>query len=60
MATRAARKGADDRTLCALLRHESDDQPYEYVDADITGIRKTLESMYSMKNEDLDIDTEVT
>jgi integrase len=56
-ATRAARRGSDEKTLCALLRHETEDQPYEYIDADLAGIRKTLESMYAI--DEIDTDTEV-
>ena len=54
IATRVARAGGDDRLLCALLRHETDDQPYEYIDADISGIRRTLESMYAMTDDETD------
>ena len=57
-ATRAARRGADERTLCALLRHETDDQPYGYIDADLPGIRKTLEAMYTFP--EIDTNTEVS
>lgn len=52
LATRVARRGADDRLLCMLLRHESDDMPYEYIDADISGIRKTLEKMYTLPDDE--------
>lgn len=57
LATRVAHKGADDRLLCALLRHESDDQPYEYIDVQYASIRSTLYELYSMP--DPEIDTEV-
>lgn len=52
LATRLARAGHDEDLIAAILRHESDGQPYEYIDADLKGIRKTVESMYSMDNED--------
>jgi hypothetical protein len=44
-------RGGDERLLCTLLRHESDDQPYEYVDPDFAGIRKTLEAMYTFDDD---------
>ena len=51
MATRVARAGGDDRLFCALLRHETDEQPYEHIDSDISGIRRTLESVYAMTDD---------
>ena len=48
LATRAARNGASEEQLCALLRHTADDQPYGYIDADISGIRRVLEKLYAM------------
>jgi integrase/recombinase XerD len=57
LATRVARRGGDERLLCTLLRHESDDQPYEYIDPDYDGIRNTLEALYALPDEE--IDTEV-
>ena len=57
-ATRASRRGADEKTLCALLRHETDDQPYGYIEADLPGIRKTLESMYSIDQFEMDVGVE--
>lgn len=57
MATRVARRGGDERLLCTLLRHETDDMPYEYIDVDYDGIRKTLEVLYAFPDDD--IDTEI-
>jgi integrase/recombinase XerD len=54
MATRVARSGGNDDLLCMLLRHESDDMPYEYIDADILGIRRTLEALYTIDDDELD------
>jgi hypothetical protein len=44
-------RGGDKRLLCTLLRHESDDVPYEYVDPDYEGIKKTLESLYALEDD---------
>jgi len=54
LATRVARRGGDDRLLCTLLRHESDDQPYEYIDVDYSGIRNTLEELYALPDDEID------
>ena len=54
MATRVARSGGNDDLLCMLLRHESDNMPYEYIDADIAGIRRTLEALYTIDDDELD------
>ncbi len=54
LATRVARSGGNDDLLCMLLRHESDDMPYEYIDADIAGIRRTLEALYTIDDDELD------
>ena len=56
MATRVARSGGNDELLCMLLRHESDTMPYEYIDADIVGIRRTLEALYTIDEDELDIE----
>jgi hypothetical protein len=40
------------------LRHETDDQPYGYIDADLPGIRKTLESMYSIDQFEMNVGVE--
>lgn len=48
MATRLSDKpGLDEQRICALMRHKSDDMPYEYIDVDEQYISKTLERMYS-------------
>jgi len=39
-----------------MLRHESDDMPYECIDADIAGIRRTLEALYTIDDRELDIE----
>lgn len=49
LATRAARNGATEEQLCALLRHTADDQPYSYIDADFAGMRRVLENLYSIE-----------
>ena len=54
MATRVARSGGNDELLCMLLRHESDDMPYEYIDADLPGIRRTLEARYTIDEDEID------
>lgn len=56
LGTRAALSGANEDELCALLRHESDSMPYEYTDADLKGIRRTLESLYTIEDDELDIE----
>ncbi|MGR6872846.1 tyrosine-type recombinase/integrase [Pseudomonas sp. HK3] len=53
LATRSARLGASEVELCVLLRHETDDMPYEYTDADIMGIKRTLETLYAIDDERL-------
>lgn len=53
LATRAARRGASESELCALLRHETDDQPYEYIEPDYAGIRATLEALYASDEESI-------
>lgn len=48
MATRLANMpGLDEQKICALMRHKSDDMPYEYIDLDRNYIINTLERMYS-------------
>ena len=54
LATRVARRGGDERLLCTLLRHESDDQPYEYIDVDYDGIKNTLEELYTFPEDEID------
>ncbi len=53
LATRIALSGGSDDVLCMLLRHESGDQLYEYIDTDLAGIRRTLRAMYDLKDDDL-------
>lgn len=52
LATRVARSGGTEELLCTLLRHTSDDMPYEYIDADLSGIRKTLETIYTFPGDE--------
>ena len=52
LATRLARAGYDEELIAMFLRHESDSQPYEYIDADFAGLRKTITDMFSMDNEE--------
>ena len=52
LATRIAREGGSEELLCALLRHTSDDMPYEYIDPDYTGIRKALEELNALPDDE--------
>ncbi len=52
LATRIAKRGGSEELLCALLRHTDDGQPYEYVDMDYKGLRKTLQDLYALPNDD--------
>ncbi len=52
LATRIAKRGGSEELLCALLRHTDDGQPYEYVDMDYIGLRKTLQDLYALPNDD--------
>lgn len=48
LATRLSKTpGVDEQKICALMRHKSDDMPYEYIDVDEGYIAKTIEKMYS-------------
>lgn len=48
LATRLSKiPGLDEQKLCALMRHKTDDMPYEYIDFDENFISTTLERMYS-------------
>lgn len=61
MATRLARTGHDEEVIAMFMRHESDNQPYEYIDADYAGLRKTVETIYSLDSEEFnDIEFEMT
>lgn len=51
-ATRLARKGADEDTICLLMRHQTNDQPYEYIDADLEGIKKTINAIFPEMDDD--------
>ena len=54
LATRIARRGGDERLICTLLRHTTEDTIYEYIDPDFDGIRKTLEALYSLPDDEID------
>ena len=54
MATRIARRGGDESLICTLLRHTTDDTIYEYIDTDYDGIRKTLEALYAIPDDEID------
>ncbi|WP_404831034.1 tyrosine-type recombinase/integrase [Endozoicomonas euniceicola] len=45
-ATRLARQGASEKHLCMLLRHHTEDMPYEYVDPEYSSIKKALSSIH--------------
>lgn len=48
LATRLSKTpGLDEQRICALLRHKSDDMPYEYIDLDEKYVSDTLERMYA-------------
>ncbi|KZX77305.1 hypothetical protein A3715_11365 [Oleiphilus sp. HI0009] len=44
--------GVSEETVCALMRHESDDMPYRYFDTDEQYIRSVMDRMYSEINEE--------
>jgi integrase/recombinase XerD len=52
LATRAANRGSTEDELCVLLRHTSDNMPYEYIDSDLPGIIKTLEELYALPDDE--------
>jgi len=56
LATRIAKRGGSEELLCALLRHTDDGQPYEYVDMDYKGLRKTLQDLYALPDDKTDKD----
>ncbi len=56
LATRIAKRGGSEKLLCALLRHIDDGQPYEYVDMDYTGLRKTLQDLYALPDDETEKD----
>lgn len=43
----ANKPGVSEEMLCALMRHESDDMPYEYFDFDAEYTRSVMDRMYS-------------
>jgi len=50
-------RGDDEKLICTLLRHESDEMPYEYIDVDYKDMTKFMEGLYTINEND--IDTEV-
>lgn len=40
-------KNIDEDQLCALMRHNSNDMLYEYIDVDVGYIQKNIERMFS-------------
>ena len=57
LATRAANKGASEEFICTLLRHESDQMPYEYIDVNHSDVVKFMEGLYTSSDDE--IDTEI-
>lgn len=48
-ATRLSGKGATEEFLCAVLRHSTDDMPYEYIDPDFLAIKRSLRQIYGFE-----------
>lgn len=54
LATRASNKGSDEALLSVLLRHTTDEVPYEYVDVDYSEMTKFIESIFTFNDDESD------